>query len=108
MLNLRGFVSSPPETSTTPANGLSSLSGELVAAVHPLVFLVSAPVFASALILQMGWTLKSADSEETIDVGGAATNAFDGDVSTFWHTQLQESSPRAPHWIDIDLGAVHD
>ena len=38
---------------------------------------------------------------------GAATNAFDGDVRTFWHTQWQGASPRHPHWIDIDLGAVH-
>jgi hypothetical protein len=56
----------------------------------------------------VGWKLISVDSEETGSVDGAATNAFDGDVSTFWHTQLQGSNPRPPHRIDIDLGAVHD
>ena len=90
------------------AVSLRRVLDKLVVAFQLLLFLVSAPVFASALIPQVGWTLKSVDSEETSSLDGAATNAFDGDVSTFWHTQLQGSNPRPPHRIDIDLGAVHD
>jgi glycerophosphoryl diester phosphodiesterase len=84
----------------TACGGGSNSSPENISNA-PVPFLVSAPVFASALIPQVGWTLKSVDSEETSSLDGAATNAFDGDVSTFWHTQLQGSSPRPPHRIDI-------
>ncbi|MBJ6366663.1 discoidin domain-containing protein [Snuella sedimenti] len=56
------------------------------------------------VISQSGWTLKSVDSEETTAENGAATNAFDGDNSTIWHTQYSGSSPSHPHEIQINLG----
>ena len=88
--------------------GLQRLPGKFITIIQVLVFLVSGSVLASPPIPQVNWTLKSVDSEETSSVNGAAVNAFDGDVSTLWHTQLQEPSPRPPHWIDIDLGAIYD
>ena len=60
------------------------------------------------VIPQTAWTLKSVDSEETVGEDGAARNAFDGDVRTIWHTQWEAASPRHPHIIEIDLGAVHN
>jgi alpha-glucosidase len=50
-------------------------------------------------------TLKvvKADSEETSAENGSATNAVDGEPSTFWHTQWQDSSPAHPHEIIIEL-----
>jgi hypothetical protein len=54
-----------------------------------------------------GWTLVSADSEETAGEDGHATNAFDGSASTFWHTQWQGAQPALPHEIVIDLGASY-
>jgi hypothetical protein len=56
-----------------------------------------------------GWTLVYVDSEETVAEDGAATNAFDGDSGTMWHTQWQGSpDPEHPHEIIIDLGDTYD
>ncbi|MFF4369059.1 TIM-barrel domain-containing protein [Streptomyces sp. NPDC001594] len=52
------------------------------------------------------WTLLSADSQETAAENGAATNAFDGDPATIWHTAWSANKPAPlPHEIRIDLGA---
>ncbi len=59
------------------------------------------------LISQSGWSLISADSQETQAEDGKATNAFDGSTSTFWHTQYTGSAPAHPHEIQIDLGATY-
>ena len=45
------------------------------------------------------------DSEETAGEDGKGANAVDGDTSTIWHTQWQDSSPPHPHEIIIELGA---
>jgi hypothetical protein len=71
-------------------------------------------VLASAqpAISQAGWTLHSRDSEELIagEWGPAtpATNAFDGDPATFWHTEWVQNEPPQPHDIRINLGAVYN
>jgi len=49
--------------------------------------------------------LVSVDSEETAGEDGRGANAVDGDTSTIWHTQWQDSSPPHPHEIIIELGA---
>jgi FOG: PKD repeat len=53
------------------------------------------------------WTLKYVDSEEKVGENGAASNAFDGNAATFWHTQWYNGSPSYPHEIQIDLGATY-
>jgi peptidoglycan/xylan/chitin deacetylase (PgdA/CDA1 family) len=53
------------------------------------------------------WKLLYVDSQETVGENGAATNAFDGNTSTIWHTQWYSSSPALPHEIQIDMGAVY-
>ena len=60
------------------------------------------------VIPQSGWSLRFVDSEETAGEDGAATNAFDGDPATIWHTQWSASSPPHPHELQIDLGATYD
>ncbi len=52
-----------------------------------------------------GWALKYVDSQETVGENGAATNAFDGNTNTFWHTKWYNGSDAMPHEIQIDLGA---
>ncbi|MBQ0981662.1 discoidin domain-containing protein [Micromonospora sp. M61] len=54
-----------------------------------------------------GWRLVYADSEETSAENGAATNAFDGNPATFWHTAWSSTAAPLPHEIQIDLGATY-
>ena len=59
-------------------------------------------------IPQTDWSLWYVDSEELIGEDGAAINAFDGDVNTFWHTEWLNSDPPLPHEIQIDLGQSYE
>ncbi|MFK8007335.1 MAG: LamG-like jellyroll fold domain-containing protein [Saprospiraceae bacterium] len=59
-------------------------------------------------ISQAGWSVHYVDSEETVGESAPASNAFDGDNSTFWHTQWDGSSPVHPHELQIDLGASYN
>jgi len=54
---------------------------------------------------QGGWSLLLVDSEEMGEVDRPATNSFDGDPDTFWHTEwsLTDPDPCHPHEIRIDL-----
>ena len=56
------------------------------------------------LLDRSDWKLAYADSEEHVRENGDATNAFDGDAATFWHTQWSELPTACPHRIIIDLG----
>jgi lysophospholipase L1-like esterase len=62
----------------------------------------------AAAIPQTNWTLTFVDSQELVGENGAAVNAFDGNASTFWHTQWLNASPPPPHEIQINLGAVYN
>ena len=54
-------------------------------------------------IARVGWSLKYVNSEEPD--GFAATQSFDGDPQTFWHTKWRAANaPPPPHQIQIDLG----
>lgn len=50
------------------------------------------------------WKVVYADSEETDAVNNTASNVFDLQESTFWHTNYSTSKARHPHQIIIDLG----
>lgn len=58
-----------------------------------------------ATIPRTGWAV-SADSEETAGENGAAANAIDGDLNTFWHTQWSAGSSQLPHSFVVNLGAA--
>ncbi|MBT9315668.1 DUF4347 domain-containing protein [Leptothoe spongobia] len=64
------------------------------------------------LISQANWTLESVNSEELVVSNRPATNAFDGNPNTFWHTEWappgNDNDPRHPHEIVIDLEAEYD
>jgi hypothetical protein len=62
---------------------------------------------SSGPIPQSGWSLRYVDSQELVGEDGAATNAFDGDPGSFWHTKWYGSSPPYPHEIQINLGATY-
>ena len=62
-----------------------------------------------ALIPQAGWTLTFVDSQDTSGAGVyLATKAFDGNPSTFWHTEWSTSQPPPPHEIRINLGSMYN
>lgn len=50
------------------------------------------------------WKVVYADSEETNDANNVASNVFDLQESTFWHTDYTGFNPDHPHQIVIDLG----
>ncbi|KAA6338354.1 Beta-galactosidase, partial [termite gut metagenome] len=50
------------------------------------------------------WKVVYADSEETNEANNIASNVFDLQESTFWHTDYSTSKPEYPHQIVIDLG----
>lgn len=50
------------------------------------------------------WKLVYADSEELDNANNVATNVFDLQESTFWHTNYSTTNPKHPHQIVIDLG----
>lgn len=52
------------------------------------------------------WTLLGVDSEEYQGENGAATQAFDGNPNSIWHSQWYPSNDPMPHYIQIDLGTV--
>ncbi len=54
------------------------------------------------------WSLKYADSQELVGENGVATNAFDGDINTIWHSEWYYTTSPLPHEIQIDLGANKD
>jgi len=47
------------------------------------------------------WKLVYADSQQT---GDLATNAFDNNLNTMWHTKWSPSETPYPHEIQVDLG----
>jgi len=107
-----------PLTVTVPANAVSATFTITTTAVGAVTQLnisgsyngsaqASFTVNPGSLIPQTGWSLVSVDSQETTCYNGAATNAFDGNSATLWHTQFCTSSPSTPHQISINLGASH-
>lgn len=62
---------------------------------------------ATSTIDQSEWSIHYVDSEETNGEDGAASNAFDGDPNTFWHTEWSLATDPMPHELQINLGEVH-
>lgn len=55
-------------------------------------------------ISRQHWKVVYADSEETNEANNIASNVFDLQESTFWHTGYSTTKPNHPHQIVIDLG----
>ena len=100
---------------TTPSAAISGLlEGNtyffVVAAVNqaglqgPASDEVSYQIPTTVLIPSTGWTVHYADSQESADF--QASNAFDGDPNTIWHTAWTGNTTPPPHEIQINLGAT--
>lgn len=55
-------------------------------------------------IARQHWKVVYADSEELDDANNVATNVFDLQESTFWHTNYSATKQKPPHRLVIDLG----
>lgn len=64
-------------------------------------------ITVSAFVPQTGWTVKYVDSQEITGENTPATNAFDGNNSTIWHTEWSASSPGYPHTLIVDMGSAY-
>jgi hypothetical protein len=54
-------------------------------------------------------TLRYVDSQELSSPPTyMATNAFDGNPNTFWHTEFVDNQPELPHEIQINLGGLYN
>lgn len=74
------------------------------AVVEVTVLDASAPIALDKSL----WNLLYVDSQEIDGENGAATNVFDGDLNTIWHTAWSSGSPAHPHEIQIDTGSVQN
>jgi hypothetical protein len=50
------------------------------------------------------WKVKYVDSQELVGENGAATNVFDGNRNSIWHSKWYQGADSLPHEIQIDLG----
>ena len=72
----------------------------------PATWTVTVLSAGTTIVPQSGWTLTFVDSQDlTFFEAFLATNAFDGNPNTMWHTQWNPASPPPPHEIRINLGA---
>lgn len=59
------------------------------------------------LIDQQNLSISAVNSEEPLAQDGRATNAIDGDPSTFWHTEWSRNEPVHPHLLTLGLSASY-
>lgn len=79
---------------------LNSYGGDQYAAIAELELLGE----DGKPISRQHWKVVYADSEELDAANNVATNVFDLQESTFWHTNYTTTNPQYPHQIVIDLG----
>ncbi|MDH6310538.1 beta-galactosidase [Dysgonomonas sp. PFB1-18] len=79
---------------------LSSYGGDDYAAIAELELLGE----DGKPVSRQHWKVVYADSEELNVATNAATNVFDLQESTFWHTNYSTAKPKYPHQLVIDLG----
>lgn len=51
-------------------------------------------------------SIEAFDSQETVDENSPATNAIDGNINTFWHTEWGAYIAPIPHYLTINLGSL--
>jgi alpha-L-fucosidase len=71
---------------------------------HGQIGLVAEKQFAG--LVANAWKIVSVDSEETTHGNNAASNAIDGNPSTFWHTSWDHDL-KLPHFVTVDMGTSH-
>ena len=91
-----GAASVPPSSQGKPSSeGVTTFDGQSLAKIAAAP---SAAQVIAAAISQSGWTI-TADSAQA---GNPATNAIDGNTSTFWHSQYNPAIA-LPHQITVDM-----
>ena len=112
-------VASVPASVTVPAgSSTATFTVSTAAVVSPTQVMIGGSYNGSqsailtvnpgSLIPQTNWSVAYVDSQETSCYNGAATNAIDGNPSTFWHTQFCGAAPPTPHEIQINLGGSYN
>lgn len=81
---------------------LSSYDGNPYAAIAELEILGE----DGKNVSRQHWKVVYADSEETDDANNIASNVFDLQESTIWHTNYSKNPTPFPHQIVIDLGEL--
>ncbi len=100
-------VAAGQTTATFTVNTIAGASGTPTISATANGTTVGAKLTLQTAVAQTAWTLKYVDSQETTAASNGATNAFDGNTATFWHTQWGTASPAPPHEIQISLGAAY-
>ncbi len=100
-------TTSMPSTTTTSSTTTSTRSSTSTSSTTTTTQL-NPPVDGHGVIPQTSWRLVYTDSQETNRENSAAVNAFDGNPSTYWHTEWYLSQPAHAHEIQIDLGATYE
>src|SRR5262249_2648651 len=59
------------------------------------------------IIPQQQLRVVSVDSQELVGENGAVTNAIDGNLATFWHTEWAQRTAPLPHTLILDLGGAY-
>ena len=97
----KGYISGLSATART-FNVIVTDEADNTSAEHPFEI---TPLEESA-INKLQWTVVDFSTQEPAEgaPNGVVTAVFDGDVSTFWHTQWNGGSPGYPHWFIIDMG----
>ena len=54
------------------------------------------------------WSVHYVSSQETDREDGRASNTFDGNDNTIWHTEWYNNLPEHPHDLQIDMGALYN
>lgn len=88
--------------SSTPVT-LTVVDDKNGASITQQTIAASEPKWLGETVGKSTWSLIYVDSQETTGENGAATNAFDNNPSTIWHTAWFTGSPPPPHEIQIDL-----
>ncbi len=57
---------------------------------------------------QNNWSLVSVSSQETAAANASATNAFDGNINTIWHSRYSSGQDAHPHEMVVNLGSSYN
>lgn len=58
-------------------------------------------------LARTGWTVTASSQTVEASGNGAASNVFDGDISTYWHSKWEGGFAPLPHSLTIDTQATH-
>lgn len=61
---------------------------------------------SGSAVNRSGWSVHYVDSQETVGENGYASNVYDGNSSSIWHTEWYNTNPEPPHDLQINLGGT--